>query len=237
MSTTVDLPAVGKVKRQWAYAGGALLVGIVGYAWLSRRSTGGTGEIVSDPSNTTLPDGTFPTVTTTTVPDNTDVIATNAQWTQRAIEILAATGGWDASFVATTLGKFLARRGLTPAEENVALAAVAALGQPPTGAPYMVIATPVAKPAPTPAAVPAPTRLDVHKVSATVWRLAWPPVSGATSYQVRAVTGHTGDAVRTVSGTTYTAHASQSGGHLAFEVRARKGSAVSPWTRTTVIGK
>jgi len=233
VSTDLDVPAVGKVKKGYVIAGGAAVAGFVGYAWLTRARGSASGS--GGEGLTTADTATMPTVTTTTVPDNADVISTNAQWTQRAVELLANTGGWDASYIATTLGKFLARRGLTPAEEDVALAALATLGQPPQGGPYTVTAAPVAKPSPI-VVVAAPAQLNVRRVSATVWALTWTPVPGATSYQVRSVTGHTGDPVRTVAGTSYTAHVAQRGGHLAFEVRARIGNAVSAWTRRTVIG-
>lgn len=143
----VKVPVVGKVNKQIVYVGGAAVIGVVGYAYWSRSRA--TPVAPNDTTNTALGDPTLPTVTTTTIPDNTDVISTNGQWTQRAVEYLSGQG-FDGQFVSATLGKFLARRGLTPSEEPVALAALAAYGQPPVGAPYYVVSAPVAHPSPTP---------------------------------------------------------------------------------------
>lgn len=133
---TVKVPGAGNVKRSYLLVGGVAVVGIVGYAWISRSRT--PTVPVDSTADTSLPDPTLPTVTTTTVPDNTDVISTNAQWTQHAVEFLSGQGV-DGVFAATALGKFLARRGLTTQEQDVVLAALAAFGQPPTGGPYNVL--------------------------------------------------------------------------------------------------
>lgn len=146
---TVTLPAVGKVKKQYVIAGVAITAGLVLWTYYNRSSGSSGAELVEDEAAfTSFGDPTMPTVTTTTVPDNTDVIDTNAEWTQRATEYLTGQGGWDGAFVSTTLGKFLARRALTPAEEAVPLAALAAFGQPPVGGPYNILSAPVAPAAP-----------------------------------------------------------------------------------------
>jgi hypothetical protein len=158
----VKLPVAGNIKKQYVLVGGALVVGIVGYAWMSRSRS--SAAPVDSTADTSLPDPTLPTVTTTTVPDNADVISTNAQWTQRATEYLSGQG-FDGQFVAATLGKFLQRRALTPNEEAVALAALAAFGQPPVGGPYFVASAPVA-PGTPPSTVTYQYVTQLHKIAA-----------------------------------------------------------------------
>lgn len=156
---TVDVPKVGRVKSRNIVIGTVAVGGFVAFAYWQRSRLPGypSGEV--DPETTSLPDPTLPTVTTTPVPENTNVIRTNAEWTRAVIDYLSGQQqGWDAGFVSTVLGKFLARRGLTPNEESVALAALASWGQPPVGGPYNVISAPVSSaptsPAPSTSTLP-----------------------------------------------------------------------------------
>lgn len=146
MTTPVKLPA-GKPRKVVIVAGIGAAAFLAYSYWTRSRTATPVDPSAVDPSTTALPDPTLPTVTTTTVPDNSNVISTNAQWTQRAVEYLSGQG-FDGQFASATLGKFLARRGLAPNEEAVALAALAAFGQPPSGGPYYVTSTPVAPPSP-----------------------------------------------------------------------------------------
>lgn len=146
MTTPVKLPG-GKPPRKAVIVAGLGAAAFLAYSYWNRSRTASAAATPLDPATTALPDPTLPTVTTTTVPDNTNVISTNAQWTQHAVDYLSGQG-FEGQFVAATLGKFLARRGLTPNEEAVALAALAAFGQPPSGGPYNVLSAPVAPSSP-----------------------------------------------------------------------------------------
>jgi hypothetical protein len=201
-SGSVKLPGVGKVKSQYVLIGGAAVAGILAVAYFRRGRDTTTPAL--DPNTTALGDPTLPTVTTTTIPANTDVIATNDAWARKAIELLQGFG-YDGAFVATVLGKFLGRRTLTPEEEPVALAALAAVGQPPVGAPYNVLSGP---PSGGPAAgQPPKTKLgqpqihvDAAHVTAGSAPIAWTRVPNATQYRIWHSPGiHVG----TISGTTY----------------------------------
>lgn len=160
MADTVNVPVVGRLKSSYVWVGGALLVGVVGFAWISRSRSG--AAVVEEPStaNTALPDGTPPTVVDSNLDltgEGQEVLDTNAKWTIAAVEYLTSIG-YDANFVGATLGKYLARRALTSNEQDVVLAAVAAKGPPPVGGPFAITSTPVPNPVPHPPAASAKPR-------------------------------------------------------------------------------
>lgn len=152
MAEDVELPAVGKVKREHLMVAGALTLGIVGAMWYRARAGGGGGEAPAvDPSDMVGadrepmdPGGGSGSVDSTdpNVPD------TNAEWTQAATEYLSNIG-YEPALVATALGKYLGRQQLAATEANVVRAAVGAFGPPPTGGPYSILLG-MPTPAPSP---------------------------------------------------------------------------------------
>lgn len=179
--TDLKLPP-GKAPRKVLIVGGLGAALFIGYSYWRRSQTPvAVDPNAVDPVTTSLPDPTLPTVTTTTVPNNTDVIATNSQWTQRATEYLSGQG-FDGGFVSSTLGKFLQRRALTSAEQDVVLAALAAFGQPPSGGPYTVMSAPAA---PAGSKLPSP-HLSVRPNTTTPTSviIQWTIIPGATVYHV-----------------------------------------------------
>jgi len=159
--TDVQLPAVGKVKREYLFAGGALIVGIVGYAWWA-KSRSGASELAVTPEDVgatdyvnpqTYRDSTQAVDATGKSPEDID---TNAEWTQKAVELLASVG-FDAMMVTTALGKYLNRQGLTTTEKGAVIAARGMVGDPPVGGPYPILdALPTPKPSPDPHPTPQP---------------------------------------------------------------------------------
>lgn len=167
MADTIDIPVAGPVKKQWVYVAAAVAAGIIGYAyWRSRISatdtpvdpqfadysgglqTGGdgttTGGLAYQPGDSTHdvnPDDLPP--------------ATNAVWTQRAVEMLASLG-WDSQYVATVLGKYLARLPLTLVESAIPRTAIGLLGKPPVGEYNVIIIGGTTTPPPDPT-TPAPS--------------------------------------------------------------------------------
>jgi hypothetical protein len=149
MAEPVDVPGIGRVPRTWLYVGGALVVGIVGYAWLRRSrtaavttdpatgSTGGTGGFTNpnpgasgdDDVNTVGPDGP-PT--------------TNAQWSDRVQSTLGNI--WEAGFVVTVLGKYLGGQPLTSTEADLVRSAWALHGMPPVNPPAIVMVSTASTP-------------------------------------------------------------------------------------------
>lgn len=190
MADTLTVPGMGPVKQQYVIAGGALVVGIVGYAWWKRGTEAATAEVPA-----VNPDSIPETDRTPVVGDSggswdktdPEAIDTNAKWTQAATEWLITTGGWEPSLIATALGKWLEGKGLTETETAVVLAAKGAMGDPPVGGPFPVKP---ALPGGKPAAAPGNFRVTGKSAIANNTRarvdLAWDATPGATSYQLKA---------------------------------------------------
>ena len=177
MSDTIDLPAVGPVKKQWLYVGGALALGIVGYAWYQHaQSAGAAGdETPVDPEfeNYGVDGGGSAGGTTTgglayTPPAETDPDdlppTTNAAWVQRCVDYLSDVIGFDAQLVSTTLGKYLGRQPLTAVEADLVRTALGAVGSPPVGE-YRIImigtpSTPTPPSTPSTPSTPLPRKDD-----------------------------------------------------------------------------
>lgn len=149
MAETVKVPAIGPVNRRWVAVGGALVAGIVGYAWWNRsRSSTGVPEVLPED----VPVDRVPPATVVGSEDFDTgevraIINTNAEWFTAAVDYLSTTGGFDFIFVSLTLGKFLSRRQLTEAEANLVQAAKGAVGDPPQGGPWPIIRTTAPGPA------------------------------------------------------------------------------------------
>lgn len=141
MAEQVTLPGVGPVKREWLYAGAALVAGIVGYAWIRRSRT---PPVVLDPNADIGATGYAGTPgASSSAPVNVDnrdngAIDTNAKWVQYAAEKLGQYG-FEPGAVAAALGKWLQRQPLTDAEISMVTSARGVAGDPPTGGPYPVI--------------------------------------------------------------------------------------------------
>jgi len=142
MAETIKLPVIGPTKRTYVYAGGALIAGIVGYAWFSRTRTSPAEEATVLPED--IPQDRQPPPTVVGSEDFDDenvraIINTNAEWYTAAIDYLVSTGGFDFTFAALALGKFLARRTVTEDEANLIQAAKGAVGEPPQGGPWPIV--------------------------------------------------------------------------------------------------
>lgn len=144
MADTINLPGLGPTRAVYVYAGGALVVGIVGYAWYkNQQATANTDFVGASPDDYATGDYDSPLGNSggnsTGNFDSTDpnAIKTNAQWTAFAVEKLS-TYNYDAATVASALGKYLARQGLTEAEIGIVQQAIAVAGPPPIGGPYPI---------------------------------------------------------------------------------------------------
>lgn len=195
MEGTVDVPKMGRVKKAYVMVPVGLAGAYVAYRWYqaSRASgedapAGSDGLYTSDDlseyglsttggaTNVTGNNGSQSTDGT-----NPNAIDDNAEWTQRAVELLG-NAGYDAQVVYGALGEFLARRALDKAEATIARAALAAAGQPPIGGPFSVIEEATTGGTGTPAA-PANLRAwGAH--SPTTVGIQWDPVPGAMGYRI-----------------------------------------------------
>lgn len=200
----VDVPVVGKSPKWVVYGLGGLAAAYVAWKWYQAgrgepegddlmynpdlseygQSTAGGPFNVGGNTGSTITDGTAP-----------DAIDDNAEWTNRAVELLA-NAGYDPAVVYAALGEFLARRALDPTEATIARAALAAVGQPPVGRPWSVIE----EAATGTGTLPAPSGLKVGTVTDSSVSLSWSSVAGAGSYQVY----KDGSAAVAVSGTSAT---------------------------------
>jgi hypothetical protein len=236
MADTVKLPAIGPVKKQWVYIGGAVVLGIVGYAWWSRRGTAApTGEVLPED----IPQDRLPPPTTvgTEEFDTAEVraiINTNTEWYTSAVEYLSTQGGYDFIFVTTTLGKFLARRPLTQTEANLVQAAKGAVGEPPQGGPWPI--TLAVPPGPTtgpPSARPPQIPIvGIIKLNRRTIRLTWIKRAGVTSYEVERIPGGNWRDVGNVSSWQETVTQS---GKFAWSVRGKNSAGIGPASRSSSV--
>lgn len=192
MEGSVDLPAVGRVKKRYIFIPAGLAAAFVAYRWYTASRDAADEPAASDGlytssdlsdyglsttgGATTVTGNTGSTVTDGTNPNSID---DNAEWTQKAVELLG-NAGYDSATVYAALGEFLARRSLDSAEASIARSALAAAGQPPVGGPYSVIEAATTGTA-TPGTV---TGLRVTKTGTNYVNLAWTPVTGVTQYDV-----------------------------------------------------
>lgn len=196
MSETTTLPAVGKVKTAYVYAGFALVAGIAGYAWWRRSQD--TGPSVADPTyvdtrtGSDLPSSGY----VNPAPDNADGQSgtgiggdsvwkapnTDQEWAQQAIERLT---WYEPGYVSSVTGKYLARQPIDSTEANVVREAWAQIGQPPGRQPIVPKSTGTGvtpTPKPTTPTMKAPTGLKASRVDRTGVRLDWAPLTGVKGY-------------------------------------------------------
>lgn len=140
MPEDLEVPAVGKVKREYVLAGVALTVGIVGAVWYRNRA-GGSAAPAIDPAELVGADREpmDPGAGSGSV-DSTDPTTprNNAEWSQMATEYLS-NFGWEPALVTTALGKYLGRQRLSTSEADAVRSAVGAFGPPPDGGPYSIL--------------------------------------------------------------------------------------------------
>jgi hypothetical protein len=198
---TIKLPGAGKVPRKTVLVAGAVGVGIVGYAWWTRKPEV-PEEVVTEEELDAIGDERIPT---TGVPYDPNIgapttgITTNAEWSQFATDRLNSLG-YDPIAVGDALGKFLGHQALTSVEANIARAALAQAGQPPQGGPWNVLTqAPVAS-----VGLLAATGLAYTGAPTSItWR--WNSVAGATSYEVELISGLSTVIKRaTISSTSWT---------------------------------
>lgn len=194
MQGTVDVPVAGKLKKVYVYVPFGLAALYVGWRWYQARQDAAdatpdessglyTSEDLSDYGLSTT--GGTTTVTgntgsTTTDATSSTAIDDNAEWTQKAVELLG-NAGYDSATVYAALGEFLARRALDKSEASIARAALAAAGQPPVNGPYSVLE----EAGTGTGTLPAPTNLRAWDVTtSTQIGMQWDAVDGAMFYRV-----------------------------------------------------
>jgi hypothetical protein len=210
--------------KTYAYAGGALVLGIVGYAWWRQGMVGAEESALVSPEGydafgNPLQPGSTPEYVGPTVRDsNVNVddrvgFTTNEEWYLAAIDMLRDRFGvLEATVASAALNKYLDRKPLNASERAMIQNVVNSLGPPPVGGPYSILA----EPPPPAATAPGPiVGLRVESTTATSIRIAWTAQTGM-SYKVTRYGG--GTATRTSP--SHTSSGLKPGSEHAFFVRA-----------------
>lgn len=135
MPDMVKLPGGGPgVSKKWVLAGGALVAGIVGYAYLRRARTVAGPDVGQEQVGMELPPADLGSVSTGGGTSDTGLqfITTNAQWSADATAKLVDLG-YDSVAVSTALGKYLSSQFVTAQEAQYIYTALALSGSPPVG--------------------------------------------------------------------------------------------------------
>jgi hypothetical protein len=228
--------------------GGAAVAGIVVYAYIQRsRDRQPTPEEMVDAAGYVPSDWSPDAYVGATVPggetfdpqvDRLDV-TTNAEWSQRVIDLLEGVG-YTREKASATVAKYLSGEQLDATEKLITQTAIAMLGNPPAGAlPILSLPSVTGSTPSTPTQTPAPPSLAVRPAvggPARRYVLSWGSVVGATGYEYRGVYRRIGGIVRHFPPTrhSYTTAVTPPTGHLAFEIRTTRHGQHSPWNRVTV---
>lgn len=233
---TVAVPAVGRVKKQYVYVGGAVVVGVVGYAYW-RRSAAVPADIPAYTEEDVAADGVTatgggaagaPANSGGRVTDSSTSPDSDNEWVQQASEALA--GVYDEGALSVALGRYITHEGLTAPQKEMVQAAIGRVGYPPGG--HYPLTSDMS---PSPSTFGEPRDLKATSTATTAVALSWSPVSGASGYHVfRSDVGIIGDA----SGTTFTAKGLEPNRSYTFTVAARTATGAdgphsAPLTRKT----
>ena len=183
----VNVPKIGKVKKVYVWGAIGVVGAYVAWRWYSvGAADSGEAEYTTDYVGDTIAtggagaaggSGNVQYAGSTTDGTSADVIDTNAEWSQKAAELLS-NAGYNPASVYAALGDYLAGAPLTTSEQTIVRAALAAVGNPPVGGPY-VIKEQVGQ-----VNLKAPTGLKVTAVTGTSVSLSWVKVEGASWYRV-----------------------------------------------------
>jgi LysM repeat protein len=164
----INLPGVGSVPKTGLYVAGAVVVGVVGYAYWKRRQSAAvavdttTGSVGGSDAFTNPNPGASGS-DTVDVSGSSGKPTTNDAWANAALEALG--GFYDGPFVVTTLGKYLSGQPLTADEAQLVRSAWAFVGHPPEDKPILLAGGgstpgtpgPVGTPGPEPSPAPLPS--------------------------------------------------------------------------------
>jgi len=258
----IKVPGVGPVKPVYIYAGAGAVVLILAVAY-TRRSSGAAEEELAAPADTYVEgdpgyvqgsgDGTGTTyypdtdgggLTAEDLRDALDAwdsgkpveeapYATNLDWNYAAQGVLS-DAGVDPGAAAGAIANVLAGLPVTAQQQRWFLQAVGLLGNPPKGYPAIRVQDTPAQPGkPAEAPLKAPAGLKATGVFKEHVTLDWDHTAGATGY----VVFRNGQRVQSPNYSLATVWGLKPGTKYTFEVKATKGSATGPGTKTTITTK
>lgn len=202
---TITIPGMGPTKKTYVYIGAAVVAGLVAFAYWRRTQQPAPPSWADVAPAEMTPDSDYDSPgggNSSVSADLTgDTITTNAQWSQKATTLLGNLG-YDPKLVASALGRYFNREGLTADQMDAVKAAVGQLGPPPVGGPWPIQAAPPASGGP----LGKPGNLRVTGVTRNTVGLAWDAVPGAQGYQIEweGKTGKYHTRFDKTSGTSYT---------------------------------
>lgn len=187
MADTLKIPGIGDVKKEYVIGGGALVAGIVGYAyWRRARDQSSEEQQIVVAANDVIPATDYvnpsPGGSSPVVVENNEgsppVPRTNPEWTQRATDYLTQIG-YDPIFIAEALGRFLTRQPLSDKQKDAVRAAVGAWGPPPEGGPWPIGVDLPSSPSPSPPTTdpPAPPPSVAPKWPNFNWTILLPRIT------------------------------------------------------------
>lgn len=241
MPDSVQVPGAGKVNKTWLWAGAAAVAGIVVFAYMRRSNepiAAGEGEVA--PGDQWSPDaytGAGIGAPGGETYDPNDVSTrfmapvTNAEWTQRVVDALAGMG-YDITFAASTVGKYLSGQALNAAEKIVMQAGIAVMGSPPAGA-LPIISGPEPTTGSTDKLARPTLRSSPGDPRNTNYALAWNRVAGAAFYLLERTAPNRATVL--VIGTTRRTPPLKKGQRYSYHVKAisrTPGKASSDWSNT-----
>lgn len=246
----VKIPGIGNVDQKWVWVGGALVVGVVGYAYI-RQSRAASDDAIDDMDTDDYTtdeypygeafatdyayDGGYPSYGGGYYPpppvsgdpfQERDPI-NDMEWVARVIEYLQSLGV-DGQTASLAVSKYRLKECLTGAQADIVRQAVGRWSVPPQSPNLTIIVCttppPGAPPPPTggtPSSVlPAPGGLHPTTVTRSSIRMAWSPVNGAVKYNVYIYGTTTLGKVGTVTSTTFTKSGIKPNRYVTFRVAA-----------------
>jgi hypothetical protein len=215
MAEDVDVPKVGPIDKKVVIGVVVAVGGYVGYQYYRSKQmptttdTGSTTDGTNpefdpqagDPNavlgavSPTNSYGLSDNVPTGDAPSTSDFGfhgTTNDAWTQYAAAQLEQSDRWSYTDIVDALGKYLAQRPTTTAEQSIVNAAIAVAGHPPVGSFTLIFApAPIGAITPTPKTAPAtssqlsvPSGFSKGAVTRTSIEVRWHAVKDAAHYDI-----------------------------------------------------
>ena len=181
----ITLPGIGPTPKKYVIAGGALIAGIVGYAyWRHMQAATTSAAPPVDPALLAPSEQSFtnpnPNATGSGTVNDTGPPATDAAWTTKAVDDMGNLG-FDRMAVGVAIGKYLAGQGLTSDEAQWVRTVWGLDGRPPQHPTLAIVTTTGGSTGPG----PKPTDNEGWRNAALAWIIRQPGNAGTTPIQAQ----------------------------------------------------